>query len=283
MLHPFSPTRNPLLSAALALIIICSAGCVPSSDGEARSVTSEERTAPGVFSGTFKEAVELGLIQVKGQGLGTYKEIELAFENTSNQDLSISMEAGSYFQNPESGSQNLITLSATVIEVKKDGTTRTTLPSACTNAGLRVPGRQSGWALDGAPKELDLALRFYGKHEEKIGKFLAKKNPQELGTPEQRQAFLQVAIWTYLGDNPQDIINLLAQEVFHNDIQKAKNFFESVRADAAEIAEMMRNRDADALKAWLEAATEVAIERGKERLENATENARYRLNRLRSN
>lgn len=138
------------------------------------------------------------------------------------------------------------------------------LPTACTNASLRVPGREGDWKWEQAPKDLDKALRFYVKHEQKIGEFLAKKNPEKLSNREQRQAFLQVAIWTYLGDNPEDIIGLLAQEVFHNDIQRARDFFDSVREDASKIAKMLRNRDDEAIKTWLRAATEELLLRGKD-------------------
>jgi hypothetical protein len=283
MRHTSSPYRHSLLIYPLALMSILGVGCSSGSDNETRREAQEETTKTAVFIGSLEQAMSENLIQVGGQGLGTYKQIELYLENTSDREVQIEVEAGSHFRNPVSSSQNLITLRSEKITLKKGSQERITLPAACTNASLRVPGREGDWKWEQAPKDLDKALRFYGKHEQKIGEFLAKKNPEKLSNPEQRQAFLQVAIWTYLGDNPEDIIGLLAQEVFHNDIQRARDFFDSVREDATRIAEMLRNRDDEAIKSWLRAATEELLLRGKDKIENAADNLRGRLNQLRSN
>lgn len=271
-------TVSPWVVVCVVLFSSCGAD---SSSDEPRSNTSTSSITS--FKGSLTEALNLGLIEVNGQGLGTYRELEVGVTNRTNQELVIDFEAGTFFDNPKSRSQNLIALEDASFRVRQGTSQSIKVSSACTNAGWSVPGREGNWPVAEAPKGLDQALRFYGRHEDRIGRFLAKKNPEKLGTESQRKSFLQVAIWTYLGDNPEDVIDMLAQEVFHDDIRKARDFYNSVSADARDIADLMRSRDSEAIDAWIREQGSEVLDEGRKRLDEATENARDRLNRWRSN
>jgi hypothetical protein len=73
--------------------------------------------------------------------------------------------------------------------------------------------------------------------------------------------------------------------VFQNDIKRAKLWLDDIQAQAKELAQMIKNRDSEALEQWLKAQLlnviptsaqiDNAVESTKDRLENARRRLRH--------
>lgn len=240
-------------------------------------------SSSATFEGSAFEAMERGLVSISGQGLNTYRQIEVTLINLSNRTLELELDAGMYFDNPRAQSQNLILLQDTDIRLTPHQSIKRMMSSACTNASWSVPQSDNNWPVAKVPKNLDAALKFYGEHEAKINAYLKKKNPEELGTSEQQKRFLQVAIWAYMDDNPEDIRRMLAQEVFQNDIDKANQFFDATYSEAREISDMMKRRDSESMKLWIKEKGNEILQEGQKKGRSLLKEGANRLEKWRSN
>lgn len=197
------------------------------------------------------EAMELGHVRVTASSHGTYREVEYTVVNVSRERIKVRFDAGMYFQNPNSMAQNLVTLQDLgefSLTSSRSKTVR--VASACTNADLAVPGVMGSWSSGDAPLGIDHAVRFYGKHQKTVDKWLAKKNPELFGTADGRQVFLQLVIWAYLDAQYDDILRMLAGTVFKDDLAKAEDFIQQSYESAKEIARLIKERDTRAMAAW---------------------------------
>lgn len=259
---------NRLSAVFAATLLILVTGCGPS--------TIKER---------YSEAQRRGHARATAQGTGTYKSVVVSIENLTDDYLDLEVDAGIFFANPDNRAQSLIT-TQDVPRVKIDPkeTAQFTLNSACTDASRSVPLKDGPWPQANAPKSLDLALLFYGEHDALIGRHLAKKNPERLGTEEQRRHFQQVMIWAYMGNDYDQILNMLTQNVYHNDIASARAWLDQVHAEAQRVASLIRERDADGIQSWIAEELNISEERIEEVKEEAKEKvneAKDRVNRLR--
>lgn len=257
-------SRNHLLALTATLLLFILAGCGPQ--------TIEER---------YSEAQRNGHARATAQGTGSYTSVVVSIENLTDDYLVLEVDAGIFFANPDNKAQSLIT-TQDVPRVKIDPkeTAQFTLNSACTDASRRVPATDGPWPQASAPKALDIALLFYGEHDALIGRHLAKKNPEQLGTEEQRRHFRQVMIWAYMGNDYDQILNMLTQQVYHNDIARARAWLQDVHAEAQRLATLVRERNTAALKAWLTEELHISeehIEQAKDKIDDAKD----RLNRFR--
>lgn len=217
---------------------------------------------------------EMGYITVTGKGLKTYTKMELRLFNKSSFDLKIIIPAGTFFDNPVNLSQDLILLENYSVDLNAGMKQSIEVSTACTNANWSVPGSDENWPMVSAPKNLGLALDFYGKHESSLNSYLAKKNPEKLGTEEGRKRFKQVVIWYYMGNDYASIKNMLVENVFHNDVASAEKFLNSIQDEAQNIATLIRNRDSAGLQTMIKNATKSSIDRGI----NGLRNLRQKLN-----
>lgn len=211
---------------------------------------------------------EMGYITVTGKGLKTYTKMELRLFNKSSFDLKIIIPSGTFFDNPVNLSQDLILLENYSVDLNAGMKQSIEVSTACTNANWSVPGSDENWPMVSAPKNLGLALDIYGKHESSLNSYLAKKNPEKLGTEEGRKRFKQVVIWYYMGNDYASIKNMLVQNVFHNDVASAEKFLNSIQDEAQNIATLIRNRDSAGLQTMIKNATKSSIDRGINGLRN---------------
>ena len=279
---------NIIIVSTLSPLVGCG-GTLIESDGDPQTILNEpteviidEENSEIVyessnFVGSLSEATASDLVSVTGTGMDTYKTISVVMVNRSSKELKVTMNAGTFFQNPSNSSQSLITTQVFVVEIAPDETKKVTVPSACTNAQLMIPGENDNWPVSQAPDGLDNALKFYGIHEARIGNFLAKKNPEKLGTMEGRRAFLQVAIWNYTGNKSEDIIEMLANHVFEHDVTRAQLFYREVSEDAQRFAQLLRDKDDNALRQWVHEQSELLEERGKAKVKEARNRIRNRF------
>jgi len=229
---------------------------------------------PQTIRESYREAKSEGHARAIAHGMNTYEQVGITIENLTDDILILEVDAGLFFQNPNAKHQSLITLyDKTNLRIEPKGTAEFNLPSACTNAGLQVPDDSEQWPQATAPLGLNLALLFYGEHRRAIDAHLAKKNPARLGTSEQRQHFQQVMIWAYMGNEYSEILRMLTEHVYFKETAQAKAWLDQVYAEAQQVAELIRNRDTDALLQL------VSIDR--ERIEEGVDEARTRVNRLR--
>lgn len=266
-MHAFllsTPRTKKLFAPTATALLLIIAGCGPR--------TIEER---------YSEAQRAGHARATAQGTGSYQSIVVSIENLTDDYLVLEVDAGIYFANPDNKAQSLIT-TQDVPRVKIDPkeTVQFTLNSACTDASRRVPATDGPWPEEEAPKALDVALLFYGEHDALISRHLANKNPEQLGTEEQRRHFQQVMIWSYMGNDFDQILNMLTQQVYHNDIARARAWLDHIHAEAQRLASIIRERDNASIKAWVAEELNISEERI-ERVEEKVDEARNRLNQLR--
>ena len=119
-------------------------------------------------------------------------------------------------------------------------------------------------------------IEFYGKHEKVISKWLEKKI-ERFSTEENRLLFFQTVIWFHEGGQYSEILNLLKNDVFNNDIQQAKSWLDDIQKEAVELSHMIKDRDSEKIQSWLKQKTleliptniqvEKVVDEGQEKLE----------------
>jgi galactokinase/mevalonate kinase-like predicted kinase len=109
---------------------------------------------------------------------------------------------------------------------------------------------------------------------------LIKKNPA-FSSEAERLKFFQIIIWLHEDGKDEEIISMLARDSFGNDQNKARTWFESVIADARELAEIIITQDFDALKDWVKKKMLAALPTNK-RIDDVADSAKDNLNSLRN-
>ena len=257
--------RNKITLINFLMIIAGFCSCNPNS-AEKSAKNVEKKTQNKEIKNDFESLVKNRIISIKGTGLKTYKSLKVTIVNQSENDLHVKVPAGTFFKNPNPRGQSLIMLEPYTVYVPAQSNTAWNASTACTNAGWKLPGTDDNWPLEKAPKNLDIALRFYGNHQQSIDAYLARKNPEKLGSKEQQKRFKQVVIWYYMGNSYAEIKNMLAESVFHNDIAKAEDYLNSVKEDAQDISNLIRNQDKNGLKALLKNRTQSTIQQSSARM-----------------
>lgn len=223
----------------------------------------------------LNEALRKGAITYSFNSRSTYREAILTVNNQSDEDFDLEIDAGLFFKNPDVNRQSLIILSDIDKRIGPNEQVDILLSTGCTDAGKSVPRPITNWDNVEAPKNLDVALGYYGEYEGSIAKWLKKKNPEKLGSSAQQKRFKQVVIWSYMGNDYNQILNMLADNVFHDDIASAKSWLNEIYDEAREISDLIRDRDRNGIKRWLaqkmanaaEGAGE-ALDRGRRALDN---------------
>jgi len=269
-------------SLIFALFIFIALACSPGNKGEEGSTNTEKMSIDPNKTYTLKEAVSFEGITVSAQGLGTYKQLDVVLENSSESKITIIIPAGSHFQNPIDAEQSLISSEGSAeITLQVGETKKVTVATFCTNAKQQVPGNQSGWAYEAAYQGgLDEVISFYGNHAVLIDQWLEKKNPEKFATKEGRMLFFQVVIWSYQGAQYDEIVNMLSQDVFADDLTAAKLWLDEVYQEAEEIAQLIKNKDSEGLEKWAKDKLLALIPSNKE-IDNAVGKAKDGLNNLR--
>lgn len=266
-----------------ALLIFVGLGCSPNNQGKQGTEKTEKISIDSEKTYLLKEAASLGAIAVSAQGVGTYKKLDVVLKNSSESKITVIITAGSHFQNPIDTEQSLITSESSAEITLQAGESKTVPVSTfCTDAKQQVPGSQSGWAYEADYKGgLDEVIKFYGNHAEMIDQWLMKKNPEKFATKENRMLFFQVVIWNYAGAQYDDVVNMLSQDVFANNIAATKNWLDEIYQEALEIAQLIKNRDSEGLKKWAKEKFLSIIPTNKE-IDNAVDKTKENLTNLRN-
>ena len=270
-------------SLIFALFIFIALACSPGNKGEQGSTNTEKMSIDPNKTYTLKEAASFEGITVSAQGLGTYKKLDVVLENSSDSNITLTIPAGSHFQNPIDEEQSLITSESSAEIILQAGDSKTVeVATFCTNAKRQVPGSQSGWVYEAEYKGgLDEVISFYGKHALLIDQWLEKKNPEKFARKEDRMLFFQVVIWSYQGAEYDDIVNMLSQDVFADDITAAKKWLDEVYKEAVEIAQLIKKKDSEGLEKWAKEKLLSILPSDKE-LDQAVDKAKDGLNNLRN-
>jgi len=235
---------------------------------------------------TLKEAIAEGFITVSADGMGTFQNIRVNIESITQGEINLSVPAGIYFENPDISSQSLITAKeGGKVKLDKFGKTDFEVATFCTDVRKSVPAKLPNWNFNANYSGgLDEVIRFYGSHERSINAWLEKKN-EIFSQEENRLMFMQVVIWFYEEGEYKAILQMLAQHVFKNDIERAKLWLDGIQAEAQELSRIIKNRDGEALEQWLKAQLlEViptndqfvtAVESANTRIENVTRRFRH--------
>ena len=235
---------------------------------------------------TLKEAIAEGFIKVSADGMGTFQNIRVNIESITQGEINLSVPAGIYFENPDISSQSLITAKeGGKVKLDKFGKTDFEVATFCTDVRKSVPAKLPNWNFNANYSGgLDVVIRFYGSHERSINAWLEKKN-EIFSQEENRLMFMQVVIWFYEEGEYKAILQMLAQHVFKNDIERAKLWLDGIHAEAQELSRIIKNRDGDALEQWLKGQLlEViptndqivtAVESANTRIENVTRRFRH--------
>lgn len=209
---------------------------------------------------SLKEALESDLIAISADGNGTFRNIRFNIENKSNTSYNLTLSAGIYFENPDKKAQSLITAKKIeTITLNDNQKLSFDVASYCTNVNQNVPGLLKNWKYnsnyDGG---LDEVIKFYGKYEKYINKWLMKKN-ENFSDENNRMLFFQTVIWYYEGGQYQDILIMLKNDVFKNDIEKAKVWLDQIHQDASELAKLIKERDPEKIKSWAKEKIKVLV------------------------
>jgi hypothetical protein len=235
----------------------CSSG--RKNDSPEFSDTREEMLPDSKKVYDFKDAVEKNFIEVSADGLGTFRFINVNIRNKSNVEVEVSVPSGLYFENPDSKAQSLISAKKEkniVLAPRESIKYRTR--SFCTNVKQNVPGFLKDWNFNSNYSGgLDAVIEFYGDYEIPINEWLESKN-SKFKSEESRMLFFQTVIWYHEGGQYQEILLMLKNSVFKNDINEAKIWLEEIHRDASNLAEVIRSRDTEKMKEWLRQSLLVA-------------------------
>jgi hypothetical protein len=269
-------------SFIIALFVFIALACSSGKKGEEVNTIPEKASIDPNKTYTLKEAASFEEVTVSAQGLGTYKKLAVVLKNSSESSITLVIPAGSHFQNPIDEEQSLITSESSAEIILQAGDSKTVeVATFCTNAKRQVPGSQSGWVYEAEYKGgLDEVISFYGKHALLIDQWLEKKNPEKFARKEDRMLFFQVVIWSYQGAEYDDIVNMLSQDVFADDITAAKKWLDEVYKEAVEIAQLIKNKDSEGLEKWAKDKL-LAIIPSNKQIDNAVGKAKDGLNNLR--
>lgn len=245
-----------------------------------KSETSIQPDSDKVY--LLNEALSNNFVSISADGIGTYTKIKVNLENNTNQQIQINLPAGLYFENPDKNAQSLITA------VKKDklrlgGMEKTNfeISSYCTNVKQAVPGYLKNWKyISNYDGGLDEVIAFYGNYELAINAWLEKKNPK-FSEESYRSLFFQTIIWLHEGGEYSEILKMLSQGVFKNDIDKAKEWLDSIYNEAKELAQIIKERDIEKMKVWIKEGTLKLIP-SNETIDRTVEKGKEGLNRLRT-
>jgi polyhydroxyalkanoate synthesis regulator phasin len=90
--------------------------------------------------------------------------------------------------------------------------------------------------------------------------------------------FFQTVIWYHEGGQYQEILAMLKNDVFKNDIEQAKVWLDEIHEEASELAKLIKERDSEKIKTWLKEKTleliptseqiDEAVDKGKEKIDN---------------
>jgi hypothetical protein len=263
----------------LASVILTSCGRNQTEDKGLIGETNKTRDKPNsTKTYSLQEAIKDSFVEISADGNGTFRNIKLVIKNNSDCNLKISVPAGVYFENPDDRAQSLITAKKIDELLLSDNQEfRIDALTFCTNVKQKVPGFLKGWIFkQNYNGGLDEVIEFYGKHEKVINKWLEKKN-ERFSTEENRLLFFQTVIWFHEGGQYSEILNLLKNDVFNNDIQQAKSWLDDIQKEAVQLSHMIKDRDSEKIQSWLKQKTleliptniqvEKVVDEGQEKLE----------------
>jgi len=263
----------------VASLILTSCGG-NSKEGEPQDKPNENVKKPDPnITYSLKEALASDFIKISADGNGTYRNIRLNLENKSDASCKLTLPAGIYFENPDDKAQSLITAKKIeIITLNDKQKFSLDVLSFCTNVQQSVPGLLKNWNHNpNYNGGLDEVIEFYGKYEKGINEWLEKKN-KEFSDENKRMLFFQTVIWYHEGAQYQEILAMLKNDVFKNDIEQAKVWLDEIHKEASELAKLIKERDLEKIKTWLKEKTleliptseqiDEAVDKGKEKINN---------------
>jgi hypothetical protein len=221
-------------------------------------------------------------IKISADGNGTYRNIRLNLENKSDASCKLTLPAGIYFENPDDKAQSLITAKKIeIITLNDKQKFSLDVPSFCTNVQQSVPGLLKNWNHNpNYNGGLDEVIEFYGKYEKGINEWLEKKN-KEFSDENKRMLFFQTVIWYHEGAQYQEILAMLKNDVFKNDIERAKVWLDNIQQEASELAQLIKERDSEKIKTWLKEKTLELIPTS-EQIDEAVDKGKRKLDKFRN-
>ncbi len=272
-----STTRNLFAFLVLSLALFaCSSEEKKKGDDE----TPKPPVGPTIDNNyELRDAIAEDIVSITADGLGTFRRIKVKIQNKTNRTLRIKIPAGLYFINPITEEQSLITAdNLDTIEFQANENKSIEVNSFCTDVRQKVPGKLNDWLYEKNYKGgLDEVIRFYGNHETLINEWLKSKN-EKFAQEENRLIFYQLIIWLHEEGEYSQILLMLGNDVFKNDINAAKEWLDEIYEDAKELALIIKSRDKDKIKSWLKSQITAllqkkpgvtgVIERGRNRLDN---------------
>lgn len=228
---------------------------------------------------TIYEATQKQLIKISANGRDTYSELNVVIENLTETKLSLDVNAGLYFINPDTSKQNLITFNALgSVTLEPYSSFDRDIRSVCTDAGLGIPSNDRNWEYNlNYSGGLDEAIAFYSKYQSTINTYLMKKYPEHLGDEKKIQAFSQVVIWAYTKGDYSRMVYLLKKTFFRSNPNLVDEWLSAIYKEAKEIAQLIEDQDLDSIKKLL---NDWYNEEGKETLNEAKEKGSESLDKV---
>jgi len=262
--------------------ILASCGSRDTKEEETKKIELSDAEYNGATI-TINQALQKGYVSVSGNGQGTYTQLEVDVKNLTNKPLYIEINSGLNFNNPNPEAQSLIIIEKIgVVSIQPDESYKKTANSVCTNVKLDIPGKETGWSNSANnDSKIDEILEVYGKYKPAITNWLQKKNPEKFSTEEDQQRFLQVLVWAYTGGQYQEILAMLAKDVYGGDTDKAKHWLDGIYEQARKIADYARDKDYKGLLIYL--GIHDKVEKFMQNNEKTINNVKAKLKGLLSN
>lgn len=203
---------------------------------------------------TLNKAIEKGYASISADGLGTFTKINIVINNHTQKSINLIINGGILFKNPDPTAQSLIVIDKIGdITIDSKNTFDQVVRTVCTDVSLNVPGKNKNWqAINNNNNEsIDEILMAYAKYKEQITAWLKRKNPSKFKTEEDQHRFLQILVWAYKGGDYNQILNMLAKDVYNGDLTKAREWLDGLYEQAVQITSYVKQNDYKGLLVYL--------------------------------
>lgn len=152
-----------------------------------------------------------------------YKSIELTLENKTNQELTLKIPCGTFFETDKPNEQNLVVLFEETIYFDRNNRKSIRLITACMDADKASPSSHTNWEIKNDPA-LGNLISFYHANKSLVSMMTGPKYHE---TEKQQTEFLQMSVWAYFDAERKHILNFATKYMFDGNREDATIFVDT--------------------------------------------------------
>ena len=170
----------------------------------------------------------------------TYRDLNININNTSVEDLYVSVDNGVFVNNHNRGQQNLVNLYTTGVLIPSGGRGSLSLSTACIDPALGMPNGR-GWnlmngALSGNLEQVRKITDFFDKYGDRL-----PLSDKHYGTYDKRQHLQQMVIWISLDASKSQMVDFLSEYVYKGNRSSASAFVNLYYDQAQDVRNLCKN------------------------------------------